>query len=208
MKNKNFISLFALLAILTIFLSGCSETFSSTSESSEQATEPPNSSQAETATKSEQTEAELTTDHKIFLRISINTKEDELQAIADKYGYHLGIRRYNTDNRSRDENYVYTLYDPSLFKSETDETFNWGRSGQPRVEVKFYHANDDADTQYIVSCSFTQGGNGSILQSYDVSTGETKYSYWKQVTNAPARQDENWHLASSAEDAVRAYLSD
>lgn len=212
MKKKHTILLIALFAILTSLLSACSKILSSMSESNEHTTKPATSFQTETITEDGQpgqTEIELTTDLEIFLEISIDTKEDDLPAIADKYGYHLGLTRYNagTSTHSREKNYVYELYDPSQFRNEIEEKYRVNRKYYA-VQITYYHANNEEDTQYIVSCAYSSGKSGTMIkQSYSAVSGTTEYAYWKQVTTVPARQDENWHSASSAEEAVKAYLS-
>ena len=211
MDSKKTIVFILVLILFTMALSGCydlglnieaTDTVKQIETQTELETEEPKETQ--------NNEIELNSDHKLFLEITIDTKEEDLQSIADKYGYHLELIRYNAGDSNRDpeERYMYELYDPSYFDNETAEKWRVNKKYHC-VQINYYHANDDADTQYIISCVYSNGRSGeAVKQIFDVLDGSTEYMYWRQVTTAPAYKDKNWHYANSAEQAIVEYLSD
>lgn len=209
---KKLIVFFLLASITAITLTSCSISTEPVKKDSEAETSSPVASQPDISSNLNSTsscEAEFADDYLLFMDITINTKESDLQNIADKYGYHLYLTVYNTDNRSEDKLYEYELYDANQFKNDTEEKYRHNKSYY-HIVVTYYHANDEANTQYIVSCKYnqTRGGKDLLIQNYDTATWTTEYSYWKKTTTAPSHQDENWHYAATAEEAIISYLSD
>lgn len=218
---KKLISLLTITYIIgsIILLSGCSNYLFETTKNNNQQIETQNdltnSDEVDEKTIPDDTQSkelaiDYNADQKLFMEISIDTKEKDLQSIAEKYGYHMDLTTYNagTNNRSHEKNHMYELYDPSQFKNESEEKYRVNRNYYA-VQITYYHANDEEDTQYIVSCVYSKGRSGKLVkQCFDVESNTTEYYYWKQTTTIPTLKDENWHSASSAEEAIINYLSD
>lgn len=199
MKIKSFLSLILSVIMLLLF-SSCDENISINK----------NNSSIVTSSENQITspKAELNSDHKLFLDISINTTENDLKALAENYGYHISLTKYNAGNskNSKEQNYVYELYDASQFKNETEERHRVNRKYYD-IRVTYFHTNNDNDISAIVSCEYANGSSPLVKQIFDYSSKTTQYLYYKQVTTAPAYKEKNWHTAKSSQEAIAEYLN-